>query len=65
VKGELNDESLECIHVFVLPAGAQASVHALSTEVEEFHLVTFALDSREWSLSCPLCGKAIFIGSRP
>jgi hypothetical protein len=63
VKGELDEKSRECIHRFILPPGAEDSVQAPRTEVEEVHLVTFALDSRAWSLVCPLCGKEIRIGS--
>jgi len=60
VEGEVESGSREFIHRFLLPEGSANGVRgAARTEVEGIQLATFAPDSKEWFVTCPLCGRSI------
>ncbi|MGE5277257.1 MAG: hypothetical protein ACM3SU_09710 [Acidobacteriota bacterium] len=59
VEGEVETSSREFIHRFSFPqAGKPEGPH---TEFEEVRLATFAPDSKDWFVECPLCGSPIRI----
>jgi len=51
----------EFIHRFIFPAASAGDVKAARTEVDDVRLATFAPDSKNWFLECPLCGSKIRI----
>jgi hypothetical protein len=59
VEGEVESASREFIHRFLLPEGSANGGRAARTEVEGIQLATFAPDSKEWFVTCPLCGRPI------
>ena len=61
VEGEVETSTREFIHRFVFPAGSTGDVKAARTEVDDVRLATFAPDSKDWYLECPLCGSKIRI----
>jgi hypothetical protein len=61
VQGEVETSSREFLHRFAFPAPAARSIDAPRTEVEEMRLATFAPDSKDWFVDCPLCGRPIAI----
>jgi hypothetical protein len=58
VEGEVESATREFIHRFLLPQGL-ARRAAAKTEVEGIQLATFAPDSKEWFVTCPLCSRRI------
>ena len=65
VRGRVDTESREFIHRFTLPAGAEALVSSLPTEVEGARLVTFGPGEDAWSVPCPVCRAPIEVPSSP
>ena len=64
VSGELDTDSREFVHHFVLPKGAEQLLRPPKTEVERVRLVTFGPSLRTWSVDCPVCRQAITIMER-
>jgi hypothetical protein len=64
VSGELDTDSREFVHHFVLPKGAEQVLRPPPTEVERVRLVTFGPSLRTWSVDCPVCRQAILIMQR-
>lgn len=60
VTGEVDMESREFVHRFHLPESLE-TLHprTTGTEVEGIRLVTFAPDSEDWYVDCPLCRRRI------
>jgi hypothetical protein len=56
--GDIDTTTREFIHRFEFPAGAWPA-GAKRTEVERAQLATFAPDSRDWFVACPVCGAPI------
>lgn len=65
VIGEFDSESRELIHSFTLPLGAESLLKIPRTEVERSRLVTFAPDSKDWFVACPICDAPIRIRPEP
>jgi hypothetical protein len=63
VQGEVETSTREFIHRFAFPTSAADAIAIPRTEVEEMRLVTFAPDSKDWYVDCPLCGTPIRIES--
>ena len=51
--------SREFVHRFFFPEGVDGAIRPVSTEVGGMHLATFAPDSKNWFVPCPLCEKPI------
>ena len=64
VTGEIDASTREFIHRFDFPVGAWPAA-AKRTEVDREHLATFAPDSKEWFISCPVCDAPIRIDVSP
>jgi hypothetical protein len=64
VTGELDTETREFFHHFVLPRGAEELLKPPRTEVDRVRLVTFGPAARLWSVDCPVCRKAIVVLAR-
>ena len=60
VTGEIDTATREFIHRFEFPVGAWPA-GAKRTEVERSQLATFAPDSKEWFVICPVCDASIRI----
>ncbi len=58
--GEIDTSTREFIHRFDFPVGAWPA-GTKRTEVERSHLATFAPDSKEWFVVCPVCDASIRI----
>ena len=63
MRGEVETTSREFVHRFFFPTRAAGSVAAPPTEVDEIRLATFAPDSKDWQVECPLCGAPIRVES--
>ncbi|HTO76149.1 MAG TPA: hypothetical protein VMQ61_08730 [Thermoanaerobaculia bacterium] len=61
IHGEFDAETRELIHRFTLPLGAEALLKTPRTEVERSRLATFAPDSKDWFVICPVCDASIRI----
>jgi hypothetical protein len=58
VTGEIDPATREFIHRFDFPVGAWPP-GAKRTEVDRSHLATFAPDSKDWFVVCPVCDATI------
>jgi hypothetical protein len=59
VEGEVETSSREFVHRFYFPEGVAGAVRSVPTEFAGVHLSTFAPDSKDWFVACPLCEKPI------
>jgi hypothetical protein len=59
VEGEVETSSREFVHRFYFPEGVAGAIRPAATEVAGTHLSTFAPDSKNWFVPCPLCEKPI------
>ena len=62
VRGQIDPDSREFIHEFVVPPGADALLAGSQTEIASSRLATFSPDAVEWRIECPLCRKSIRVG---
>ena len=59
VEGEVETSSREFVHRFDFPEGVEGAIRAVPTEIAGMHLATFAPDSKDWFVPCPLCERPI------
>jgi len=64
VMGEIDTSTRELIYRFDFPVGAWPAA-AKRTEVDRSHLATFAPDSKQWVLACPVCEAPIPVAIGP
>ena len=57
VEGEVDTTSREFVHRFRVPEGSAPA--SQRTEVTGRHLATFAPDSKDWFVPCPVCAARI------